>query len=106
MSQQVSGAAAKSIKNKFIDLFNQRPEGDEIPSDRLFPTPSQIVNCNIPLLRSAGLSERKAEYIKGLAEKFHDGALSAKMLIKASDEEVLEKLVTLPFALLSHDEKY
>ena len=103
MSQQVSGAAAKSIKNKFIDLFNQKPEGDEIPSDRLFPNPSQIVNCNIPLLRSAGLSERKAEYIKGLAEKFHSGALSAKMLLKASDEEVLEKLVTLSFVLRRQD---
>ena len=104
ISQQVSGAAAKSIKNKFIDLFNQRPEGDDIPSDRLFPNPTQIVNCNIPLLRSAGLSERKAEYIKGLAEKFHSGALSAKMLLKASDEEILEKLVTLPFILPSQVE--
>ena len=61
------------------------------------------MDCNIPLLRSAGLSERKAEYIKGLAEKFHSGGLSAKMLLKASDEEVLEKLVTLPFILLSQD---
>ena len=103
MSQQVSGAAAKSIKNKFIDLFNQKPEGDEIPPDKSFPNPSQIVDCKIPLLRSAGLSERKAEYIKGLAEKFHSGGLSAKMLLKASDEEVLEKLVTLPFILLSQD---
>ena len=104
ISQQVSGAAAKSIKNKFVDLFNQRPEGDEISPKRLFPNPSQIVNCNIPTLRSAGLSERKAEYIKGLAEKFDCGALSAKMLLKASDEEVLEKLVKWPIFFLSQDD--
>lgn len=46
-------------------------------------------------LRTAGLSGRKAEYIKGLAEKFHNGELSAAMLMKASDEEVMEKLVAV-----------
>ncbi len=97
MSQQVSGAAAKSIKNKFIGLFNQDPsEGESsTPASRLFPKTSQIVSCSIPFLRTAGLSERKAEYIQGLAEKFESGELSAKMLIKASDEEVLEKLVAV-----------
>ena len=49
----------------------------------------------IPVLRTAGLSQRKAEYIKGLAEKFASGELSAKMLIEASDEEVLEKLIAV-----------
>ena len=97
MSQQVSGAAAKSIKNKFIGLFNQNTtEEESITSPpRAFPKPGQVVSCSIPFLRTAGLSERKAEYIKGLAEKFNSGELSAKMLIKASDEEVLEKLVAV-----------
>lgn len=49
----------------------------------------------IPVLRTAGLSQRKAEYIKGLAEKFASGELSAKMLIEASDEEVLERLIAV-----------
>lgn len=97
MSQQVSGAATKSIKNKFIGLFNQdSSEGESSTAAlRLFPKPSQIVCCSIPFLRTAGLSERKAEYIKGLAEKFDSGELTAKMLMKASDEEVLEKLVAV-----------
>lgn len=46
-------------------------------------------------LRQAGLSGRKAEYIKGLAEKFVSGELSAQMLIRASDDEVLEKLTAV-----------
>ena len=97
MSQQVSGAAAKSIKSKFVGLFSPSlEEGDSSESlPRLFPKPSQIAPSSIPFLRTAGLSERKAEYIKGLAEKFQSGELSAKMLIKASDEEVLEKLVAI-----------
>lgn len=97
MSQQVSGAAAKSIKNKFTGLFSgdSKQEDFSTSTPRPFPKPSQIVSCSIPFLRTAGLSERKAEYIKGLAEKFDCGDLSAKMLIRASDEEVLEKLVAV-----------
>ena len=90
MAQQVSGAAASSIKRKFIALFYPTEDGQE--QARLFPTPTQVAACSVPFLRQAGLSERKAEYIKGLAEKFANGELSASMLINASDEEVLEKL--------------
>lgn len=43
----------------------------------------------------AGLSQRKAEYIQGLAEKFASGELSARMLMSASDEEVMEKLIAV-----------
>ena len=98
MSQQVSGAAANSIKNKFIALFQQTPDDPKVSTlsvGKAFPKPSQVVTCSIPFLRTAGLSERKAEYIQGLAEKFHCEDLTAKMLMKASDEEVLEKLVSL-----------
>ena len=95
MSQQVSGAAATSIKRKFINLFadeaNKEPESD----GQAFPQPSQIAAKTVPFLRQAGLSERKAEYIKGLAEQFRDGILSAQMLMTASDEEVLEKLTAV-----------
>jgi DNA-3-methyladenine glycosylase II len=51
--------------------------------------------AEISLLRTAGLSQRKAEYIKGLAEKFARGELSAQMLIQASDDDVLEKLIAV-----------
>lgn len=90
MAQQVSGAAAKSIKNKFISLFN---DGD--PSQSKFPAPAQVAGTEIPKLRLAGLSQRKAEYIHGLAEKFVSGELSTNMLLRASDEEVMEKLIAV-----------
>lgn len=102
MGQQVSGAAAKSIKNKFIALFNEDsakglepPKAGEVTSPTLrFPTPAQVVKADIPHLRTAGLSE-KAEYIKGLAEKFVSGELSTQMLLKAGDDEVMEKLIAV-----------
>ncbi|KIW05104.1 uncharacterized protein PV09_03661 [Verruconis gallopava] len=103
IAQQVSGAAAASIKRKFIDLFSAPAthEADAVEpaaAERIakdFPTPQEVVEKDIPTLRSAGLSQRKAEYIHGLAEKFVSGELSAKMLVEASDEEVLEKLVAV-----------
>ncbi|KJZ76317.1 hypothetical protein HIM_04399 [Hirsutella minnesotensis 3608] len=89
VSQQVSGAAAKSIKAKFVGLFDR-----EGPAPR-FPHPSEVVQCSMEKLRSAGLSQRKAEYIQGLAEKFTSGDLSAKMLHDAPYEELVEKLVAV-----------
>jgi DNA-3-methyladenine glycosylase II len=54
-----------------------------------------VATANLEFLRTAGLSQRKAEYIQGLAEKFSSGELSARMLIEASDEELLEKLIAV-----------
>ena len=60
-----------------------------------FPTPEQVAAKDVAFLRQAGLSSRKAEYIKGLAEKFASGELSAGMLVGASDGEVLERLIAV-----------
>ncbi|KAL2359888.1 hypothetical protein RJZ56_007269 [Blastomyces dermatitidis] len=137
IGQQVSGAAAKSIKKKFMALFrsdgggggdcnsinnatatiattvindggaatknnNNMDAGEKIETAEMrydrdddFPTPAQVAKCDIATLRTAGLSQRKAEYIQGLAEKFASGELSARMLLQASDEEVLEKLIAV-----------
>ncbi|KAI1418693.1 HhH-GPD superfamily base excision DNA repair protein [Hypoxylon sp. FL1857] len=86
ISQQVSGAAAKAIKQRFIDLFD---------NDGKFPHPSQVAACTIEQLRSAGFSQRKAEYVKGLAEKFTSGELSAQLLVDAPYEVVVEKLIAV-----------
>ncbi|KAK3659774.1 3-methyladenine DNA glycosylase [Elasticomyces elasticus] len=89
MAQQVSGAAAKSIKNKFVGLFP--PE--DCPNG--FPTPAVVAETSLPRLREAGLSQRKAEYIQGLAQKFVSGELTIPMLMNGSDEEVMTKLVAV-----------
>lgn len=85
ISQQVSGAAARSIEARFVALFDS--EG--------FPQPAQVAACPIERLRSAGLSQRKAEYVRGLAEKFCSGELSAQMIAEAPYEELVEKLVAV-----------
>ncbi|KAF2127360.1 HhH-GPD family base excision DNA repair protein [Dothidotthia symphoricarpi CBS 119687] len=87
IGQQVSGQAAASIRKKFTALFPATH-----PS---FPTPAQVLALDLPTLRTAGLSQRKAEYIHGLAEKFESGELTAAMLVSASDDELIEKLVAV-----------
>jgi DNA-3-methyladenine glycosylase II len=88
ISQQVSGAAARAIKKRFVDLFGPNNEGR-------FPHPSEVAKMKIETLRTAGLSQRKAEYVQGLAEKFASGELSARLLHDASYEEVLQKLIAV-----------
>lgn len=102
ISQQVSGAAARSIKNKFLALFEGETDEPVTTTDepwkawkRSFPTPAEVAKMDIPTLRTAGLSQRKAEYIQGLAEKFASGELSTQSLLKASDEEVMEMLIAV-----------
>lgn len=89
MAQQVSGAAAKSIKNKFVALF----EDFECPNG--FPSPAAVVKKDIATLRTAGLSQRKAEYIQGLAEKFESGDLTVQGLLEGGDEDVMRDLVAV-----------
>lgn len=86
ISQQVSGAAAKAIKARFVALF---------PGEHRFPQPSQVAAASVETLRTAGLSQRKAEYLNGLAEKFVSGELTAGMLADAPYEEVLERLIAV-----------
>ncbi|KAK6457355.1 uncharacterized protein RJT20DRAFT_134637 [Scheffersomyces xylosifermentans] len=61
ISQQVSGAAARSIENKFKGLF-----GDEQP------TPSKTLSKTTEELRSAGLSSMKTKYVLHISEVFSD----------------------------------
>ncbi|KAI5359879.1 Putative HhH-GPD domain, DNA glycosylase [Septoria linicola] len=89
MAQQVSGAAASSIKNKFISLF----PSESCPTG--FPPPSLVAATDLTTLRTAGLSQRKAEYIQGLAQKFDTGEITTQQLMTGTDEDVMRDLVAV-----------
>ncbi|KAJ6475362.1 DNA glycosylase [Mycena vitilis] len=98
LGQQISVMAARSIKHRFIRLYDPSiPEKhsnySESDATPFFPTPQQVVETDIPTLRSAGLSARKAEYITDLAARFADGRLSTTKLIESNDEELAEMLL-------------
>jgi DNA-3-methyladenine glycosylase II len=89
ISQQVSGAAASSIKAKFVSLFS-----GEL-GELTFPTPAMVLRVDQPTLRSAGLSQRKAEYLHSLAEAFESGDISPEFFATATDQEIITSLTKI-----------
>ncbi|THH27849.1 hypothetical protein EUX98_g6343 [Antrodiella citrinella] len=97
LGQQISWKAARSIKHRFIRLFN--PALPEKPDDYnmvdYFPTAREVAKMDVPTLRTAGLSERKAEYVLDLAARFADGRLTTEKLLEANDEDLYEMLIAV-----------
>ncbi len=81
--QQLSGKAAASIWDRFLDLFPKRR----------FPTPAYFLTVPLSRLRSAGLSTQKATYLLDLATKFCDGTLRPRKFSSMTDEEIAEHLI-------------
>jgi DNA-3-methyladenine glycosylase II len=80
--QQLAGAAANAIYNRFVGLF---------PGPN-FPSPEQVLAKSDAELRSVGLSEKKALYIKDLAAHIKDGKLNFHRFHRMTDEEVIADL--------------
>jgi DNA-3-methyladenine glycosylase II len=83
--QQLSGKVASTISNRFISLYHGKN----------YPTPADILNTDHDILRSVGLSNAKAKYIKNIAQAFLDGTVDHQNLGKLSDEEIMEKLIAI-----------
>ena len=80
--QQLAGAAANAIYNRFVALF---------PGPG-FPTPQQVLAKSDAELRSVGLSEKKALYIKDLAEHVKEGKLNFHRFHRMDDDEIIADL--------------
>ncbi|CAE6448344.1 unnamed protein product [Rhizoctonia solani] len=100
LGQQISWLAAKSIRHRFLRLFDRSlPEKVSLTHEQgikyTFPSPGRVASVNEPILRTAGLSGRKAEYVLDIANRFADGRLSTEKLANASDEELVEMLTAV-----------
>ena len=78
MSQQLSTKVAKVIHNRFIDLYG----GKE-------PTPQQIIDTPHEKLRSIGLSNAKANYVKNVAQFELEFGMDHKKLNKMENEDII-----------------
>ena len=83
IGQQLSGKAAQAIEDRFMALFS--PE-------RQF-TAANVAALSVEELRTAGLSEAKARYLRDLAERVDSGALDLSHCENMDDEEVITRLV-------------
>lgn len=84
MSQQLNTKVAKTIRNRFLDLYG----GKE-------PTPQQILDTPFEMLRGIGLSNAKVNYVKNVAQFEIESGLDHKKLHKMDNEEVIAYLTQI-----------
>ena len=84
VSQQLSGRAATTIFERFLDLF---PDRD--------PTPRRLKAMLLPRLRSAGVSRQKAGYLKNVAAFALRQPLDRAALRRLSDDEIIAQLTEI-----------
>jgi DNA-3-methyladenine glycosylase II len=86
VGQQISVKAAQAVWDRFVALTSG-------PSHRLLP--SAVLGLDAPLIRAAGLSARKVEYLCDLAQHFDSGAVHVAEWQKMDDEAIVEELVAI-----------
>lgn len=83
VGQQISVAAAQSVWNRVLAASKNKV------------TPKNILTLTVEELRSAGLSGRKVEYIRDLADHFDSGRLHAHQWKDMDDESVIKELSSI-----------
>lgn len=83
VGQQISVAAAQSVWNKVLMTLKKKVN------------PQNILALSIEDLRTAGLSGRKVEYIRDLAEHFDSGHLHANQWQGMEDEDIIKELCAI-----------
>jgi DNA-3-methyladenine glycosylase II len=83
--QQLSGKAAKTISNRFISLY----------PNKSYPLPQDVLNTKHEILRSVGISNAKAHYIKNIAEAFTNDTINHKNFHALSDTEIMDQLISI-----------
>ena len=86
VGQQISVKAAQSVWNRFVAVVGG-------PASHL--TPLSVLAQDIPALRGAGLSGRKAEYLTDLAKHFASGAVHVPLWQRMDDEAIIDELVAI-----------
>lgn len=82
IGQQISNKAAATVRNRLVTLLGNI-------------TPENISRANLADIQSCGMSERKAGYIKGIAEAARSGLVDFHALHTLTDGEIIKKLSSL-----------
>jgi DNA-3-methyladenine glycosylase II len=84
ISQQISTSAARSIRQRLINLVAPDPI-----------TPESLLSFRIEQLRCVGLSPQKAAYMHDLALKASDGTVNLRTIGRRTDEDVIQQLTQI-----------
>ncbi len=94
IGQQINLNFAYTLKGRLIEKFGSSVEWEN-EKYFLFPEPATIAQLTVADLRVLQFSQRKAEYLIGLAQKIEEGVLSKTALSKMTFEEAKTFLVTI-----------
>jgi DNA-3-methyladenine glycosylase II len=84
VGQQLSAKAAFTIHGRLLELYEGR-----------HPSPRELLDTSEEDLRGVGLSGRKVEYLRSLAEHVLEGTLEVDRLDELSDEEAIAEIVAV-----------
>lgn len=82
VGQQISSKAADTVWRRLCELLG-------------CITPQTIANADLSQIQGCGMSNRKAEYIKGIADAAISGEVDFATLHTLTDEEIIKKLSAL-----------
>ena len=85
IGQQLSLTSARAIAGRLEALFAGR-----------LPTPQQLLAADPEAVRAAGLSHRKVQTLRAVAQRFAAGELSEAFFRNGTDEEIEAKLTAVP----------
>lgn len=91
-AQQVNLTFAFATRARLVRRYGTPCELDGV-TIHAFPAPSVLADASVDALRAMQFSERKAEYIVGLARELAAGRLDLAALARASDEAVIAQLM-------------
>ncbi len=94
LAQQISLQASHAIERRLI-----KKSGNVLKIDDkvyyAFPTPEKFASLEIDDFRSCGVSRRKAEYIRDIAQSIVDKKLDLATLEHKEDKEIMEELCSI-----------
>ena len=82
VGQQISVKAAESVWGRFSNCCGVM-------------TPRAVLRRRAPTLRACGLSDRKVEYIRDLAQHFVSGRVDPARFAERDDEDIIAELVDI-----------
>ena len=86
IGQQISVKAAQSVWERFVALVKEQ-------STRL--APASVLALEAGVMRTAGLSARKVEYLSDLAQHFESGSVHVRQWQQMDDEAIIEELIAI-----------
>jgi DNA-3-methyladenine glycosylase II len=85
IGQQLSVAVTRTLLGRLMDRFGGQ-----------LPTPRDLLAASPEDIRAAGLSRRKVQTLREIAERFVDGRLDPAELERLPDEAVVVRLTEVP----------